>query len=96
MANGYDDGGAREYDLSLERADEANGYDAQAHTDYINEAYGDPCPTCGSRRFGGDCGLCYHWADEIAAERAAQLATPAPAPAAAPVIIDVHPDDIPF
>lgn len=26
--------------------------------DYMEEAYGDRCPSCGQFRWGGDCGAC--------------------------------------
>lgn len=43
--------------------DQLTGYeehlrDEGTREDYNREAYGDPCPHCGSLRYGGDCGLC--------------------------------------
>lgn len=28
--------------------------------DYYREAYGDPCPGCGTLRWQADCPVCYH------------------------------------
>ena len=38
--------------------------DEATHDDYVREAYGDPCPGCGSLRYGGDCGKCYDFEAE--------------------------------
>lgn len=61
------------YDLP---EDELTGYeehlrDEATHADYVREAYGDPCPGCGSLRYGGDCGKCYDFEGEaLDAEKA--------------------------
>lgn len=38
--------------------------DEATHADYMREAYGDACPSCGRLRWGGDCGNCYDEGDE--------------------------------
>lgn len=40
--------------------------DEGTHADYVREAYGDPCPGCGTPRYGGDCGKCYDFDAEAA------------------------------
>lgn len=35
-------------------------YAIKAALDYRREAYGDPCPTCGCPRWGGDCPNCHN------------------------------------
>lgn len=34
-------------------------YDINARADYMREAYGDPCPSCGTLRWQADCPKCY-------------------------------------
>lgn len=33
-------------------------YEFNARYDDRRERYGDPCPSCGNLRYGGDCGNC--------------------------------------
>lgn len=41
--------------------DEDCNYELNARYDYIREAYGDPCPACGTLRWQADCPKC--WTD---------------------------------
>lgn len=39
-------------------------YEFNARHDYRREAYGDPCPGCGTLRWQGDCPTCTRPDDE--------------------------------
>lgn len=44
--------------------DEDRDLELFARADYIREAYGDPCPGCGTLRWQADCPLCMPPEDE--------------------------------
>lgn len=76
--------------------DDDRDFELNARYDYIREAYGDPCPGCGTLRGGGDCIRCY---DEATYEpaNAAELLDMAPEPVAElPVDWSNVDDDIVF
>jgi hypothetical protein len=71
--------------------------DYDSHVDYMREAYGDPCPSCGTLRGGGDCGKCdAAYYDEQPAHEydSAYLDAIAARNTVSP--LDIENDDIPF
>ena len=80
--------------------DELTGYeehlrDEGTRADYVREAYGDPCPTHGTLRYGGDCPACLAQEEELGAPAPQQLADTLRACTGA-VSVTVTDDDIPF
>lgn len=62
--------------LSMFSTDEdAANYEFNARFDYLREAFGDPCPTHGTLRGGGDCAECLkEWENDVyEAEAATEL-----------------------
>jgi hypothetical protein len=74
-------------------------YELFAKSDYIREAYGDPCKVHGTLRYGGDCGACEAAMYE---EETTYCPLPpthpayTPLPVPVPLMFDPTDDDIPF